>query len=166
MRLNQLPAVPGTHQQPKRKGRGYATGNGKTAGRGVKGQKARSGGYHKVGFEGGQMPLQRRLPKHGFKNHFRVSYQLVSVGDLEAKFDAGAEVTVATLREKRLLNRLRLDGIKLLGDGELTKALTVIVDRASRSAVAKVEQAGGKVILPAVPADEPDQPTSAEAAGA
>ncbi|MBF0175853.1 MAG: 50S ribosomal protein L15 [Magnetococcales bacterium] len=146
MKLNELPAIPGNSQEGKRKGRGIGSGNGKTGGRGTKGQKARSGGYHKVGFEGGQMPLQRRLPKRGFKNPFRKEYSLLSLDDLNA-FPAHTEVTEALLREKGLYKRHK-DGIKLLNNGELGVPLKVHVDKASRAAMERVVAAGGEVILP------------------
>lgn len=145
MKLNQLPRSPAGRVAPKRKGLGIASGNGKTAGRGTKGQAARSGGYHKVGFEGGQMPLQRRLPKRGFRSPFKEFYALVQVEDLE-KFDAGVEVRLEDLRAKGLVGQLK-DGVKLLGDGTLSKALTVHVDKCSRSAQEKIEAAGGRVVL-------------------
>lgn len=122
-----------------------ASGNGKTAGRGSKGQKSRSGGYHKVGFEGGQMPLQRRLPKRGFKSPFKKFYALVNVANLEV-FSDGDEIRVGALRDKGLIGRVR-DGVKVLGDGALSKALVVHVDRVSQSARQKIEAAGGKVFL-------------------
>ena len=145
MKLNQLPASPAGRTEGKRKGQGMASGNGKTAGRGTKGQKARSGGYHRVGFEGGQMPLQRRLPKRGFTSPFKKFYALVKIEDLDV-FSSGAEINFADLIEKGLVNRLR-DGVKLLANGELTKPLTIHVDKVSRSAQEKVEAAGGKVII-------------------
>ena len=145
MKLNQLPASPAGRTEGKRKGQGMASGNGKTAGRGMKGQKARSGGYHRVGFEGGQMPLQRRLPKRGFTSPFKKFYALVKIEDLDV-FSSGAEINFADLIEKGLVNRLR-DGVKLLANGELTKPLTIHVDKVSRSAQEKVEAAGGKVII-------------------
>ncbi|MBF0424684.1 MAG: 50S ribosomal protein L15 [Magnetococcales bacterium] len=150
MKLNELPGIPGNDQKAKRRGRGPGSGLGKTGGRGVKGQKARSGGYHKVGFEGGQMPLQRRLPKRGFKNPFRKEYNVLNLDDLGI-FAANTEVTALLLREKGLCKRA-LDGIKLLGDGTLEKPLKIHVDRASRTALEKVAAAGGEVILPPVPA--------------
>lgn len=143
MKLNQLPRDEAKVQEPKRKGRGMASGNGKTGGRGTKGQHARSGGFHRVGFEGGQMPLQRRLPKRGFHNPFKKEFALVHLKDLEV-FEAGAVVTEETLRQRRLVGDVTLP-IKLLGDGEVTKAWQVTVSRASRGAVAKVEAAGGRV---------------------
>ncbi|MBF0156516.1 MAG: 50S ribosomal protein L15 [Magnetococcales bacterium] len=146
MRLNELPAPPGRSQVAKRKGRGIGSGNGKTGGRGHKGQSARAGGYHKVGFEGGQMPLQRRLPKRGFKNPFRRVYALVSVASLDV-FEAGREIRLEDLKEHGIVGKRKVDGVKLLAGGELTKALVVHVDRCSKSAAAKVEQAGGRVVV-------------------
>ncbi|MEG3639775.1 50S ribosomal protein L15 [Magnetococcus sp. PR-3] len=154
MKLNEIPAVPGNGQSKNRVGRGPASGNGKTAGRGHKGQKARSGGYHKSGFEGGQMPLQRRLPKRGFTNFTRKEYSIVQVEALEKFFDAGSEVTAEALREKGLLGKKAKSGIKLLANGEITKAITVHVDKASASAIAKMEAAGGKVVLAEVATPE------------
>ncbi|MBF0157985.1 MAG: 50S ribosomal protein L15 [Magnetococcales bacterium] len=145
MRLNQLPPVPGSQQQPKRKGMGIGSGNGKTAGRGTKGQKARSGGKPGRGFEGGQMPLQRRLPKSGFQNIFKQYFALVKVGDLEV-FDANAELGVDELRARGIIRRQEKQ-IKLLAGGELTRPVTIRVDRASQSAIAQVEAVGGKVIV-------------------
>ncbi|MEO5341220.1 MAG: 50S ribosomal protein L15 [Magnetococcus sp. MYC-9] len=145
MKLNQLPASPAGRVAGKRKGLGIASGNGKTAGRGTKGQAARSGGFHKVGFEGGQMPLQRRLPKRGFRSPFKEFYALVQVEDLE-RFPEGAEVRLEDLRAEGLVGRLK-DGVKLLGDGELSRRLVVHVDKCSRSAQEKVEAVGGRVVL-------------------
>ncbi|MBF0187544.1 MAG: 50S ribosomal protein L15 [Magnetococcales bacterium] len=146
MKLNTLPADPGSLQPRKRKGRGMSSGHGKTSTRGHKGQKARSGGYHKVGFEGGQMPLQRRLPKRGFKNRFKKQFALINVGDL-AKFDAGTTIGVEELQKGGLLPKSMVgrSGIKLLGNGEISVALTVNVDLASAAAISKVEKAGGSV---------------------
>ncbi len=145
MKLNQLPECPTGRIDGKRKGRGIGTGNGKTGGRGTKGQNSRSGGYHKVGFEGGQMPLQRRLPKRGFKSPFRKEYAIVHLKDLDI-FDAGAEIQLEELRSKGLVGRCK-EGVKVLGDGELTKMLVVHVDKISRSAREKIEAAGGRVVL-------------------
>ncbi|MBF0108433.1 MAG: 50S ribosomal protein L15 [Magnetococcales bacterium] len=144
MKLNELPPRQADRKQAKRVARGLGCGTGKTAGRGVKGQKARSGGYHKIGFEGGQMPLQRRLPKGGFKNPFRKEYAIISIGDLEV-FSANAEIRLADLQEKGLVRKKIGDGIKLLADGELTKPVQIFVHKASRSAIEKVEGIGGKV---------------------
>ncbi len=152
MKLNELPKNPAGSRGGKRVGRGIGSGLGKTSGRGQKGQKARSGGYHKVGFEGGQMPLQRRLPKRGFKNPFRKTYAVVNLQDLDV-FASGSEIHLDELQAKGLVNRT-FNGIKLLGNGELTKPLKIYVDRASHSAISKVQAAGGEVIVTVVPSDE------------
>lgn len=148
MKINQLPADLGKQQEPKRKGRGIGSGNGKTSGRGHKGQHARAGGFHRVGFEGGQMPLQRRLPKRGFTNNFKTEYALVKVGSLSEAFEAHAEVRIEDLVRLRLIGSLK-DGVKLLAGGDLDKPLRVYVTKASQSAVAQVEAAGGQVFLAA-----------------
>ena len=144
--LNQLKAPKGSTQSKKRVGRGQGSGLGKTAGRGGKGQKARTGNMHFNGFEGGQMPLQRRMPKFGFKNFFRKEYAVVNVGDLDAHFEAGAVIDVAALQGKGLVKKLK-DGVKVLGSGELKKALILKVDKVSETAKQAVEKAGGKVEL-------------------
>ena len=142
MKLNELsPAVGSTHVA-KRKGRGHATGNGKTAGRGHKGQKARSGGGVRVGFEGGQMPLARRIPKRGFNNIFAKPLEAINVGTLE-KFDNGAVVDAQTLLDKGVLSKCEY-GFKVLGNGNLSKNITVKASAFSESAKAKIEAAGGK----------------------
>ncbi|MBF0456192.1 MAG: 50S ribosomal protein L15 [Magnetococcales bacterium] len=146
MKLNELPACPINRKEANRVGRGMASGNGKTSGRGQKGQKSRSGGFHKVGFEGGQMPLQRRIPKRGFNNIFRKEYSLINIEDLEV-FDAGSEINLEVLRAKGLVRKDIKAGIKLLGNGSLTKKLSISVDRISKSAQEKVEKAGGTVTL-------------------
>jgi large subunit ribosomal protein L15 len=143
MKLNELSPAFGSTAEPKRKGRGTGSGNGKTGGRGHKGQKARSGGGVRPGFEGGQMPLQRRLPKRGFKNNFATIYAIVNVSDLE-RFDNGTVVTSDVLTESGLVKK-SFDGIKLLANGTLSKKLTVKVTKASTAAISKVEAAGGKV---------------------
>ncbi|MBF0341868.1 MAG: 50S ribosomal protein L15 [Magnetococcales bacterium] len=148
MKLNELPKNPAGGRSVKRVGRGIGSGHGKTSCRGQKGQSARSGGYHKVGFEGGQMPLQRRLPKRGFKNAFRKVYAVVNVQDLDL-FEAGSHVGLDELKANGLVGRER-DGIKLLAQGELSKPLTIQVDRASAAAIAKVRAAGGEVIVKSV----------------
>ena len=135
------PAVGSTHVA-KRKGRGHGTGNGKTAGRGHKGQKARSGGGVRIGFEGGQMPLSRRLPKRGFNNIFAEPLDAINVSDLE-KFEDGATVTVKDIVDAGLVSKCKY-GVKILGNGELTKKLTVQVNAFSASAKEKIEAAGGK----------------------
>lgn len=142
MQLHELAPVEGSTKEAKRKGRGVGTGNGKTAGRGHKGQKARTGGGVRPGFEGGQMPLARRLPKRGFTNIFAKKYAFVNVSDLEA-FENGATVDAAALLEKRLISK-ELDGVKILGNGEISKSLTVKAVKFSESAKAKIEAAGGK----------------------
>jgi len=144
--LSQLKAPKGSSQVRKRVGRGQGSGWGKTAGRGAKGQKARTGNMHFEGFEGGQMPLQRRMPKFGFVNHFRRELATVNVGMLETHFEAGATVDAGTLRKAGLVKDLK-DGLKILGDGELKKALTVRADRVSESARQAIEKAGGTIEL-------------------
>jgi len=124
-----------------RRGRGHASGNGKTAGKGHKGQKARSGAP-RIGFEGGQMPLYRRLPKRGFKNRNRLEIEAINISALEV-FDDDAEVTIEALIEKGIIKDA-LDGVKILGNGELTKKLNVKVNAYSESAKAKIEELGGK----------------------
>jgi len=145
MRLNSLKPARGAKHPRKRVGRGIGSGQGKTAGLGHKGQKARSGGYHKVGFEGGQMPLQRRLPKRGFINSLADVTAEVNVGALEV-FSAGAKVDEASLRSHGLVKG-RCDRIKILGKGELTKAVTVTAHSFSKSAQEKIQKAGGKALL-------------------
>jgi large subunit ribosomal protein L15 len=146
MRLNELKPRPGAKHRVKRLGCGESSGHGKTSGKGHKGQKARSGGSIRLGFEGGQMPLIRRLPKRGFGNGaFRATYAIINLADLE-KFDADAHVTEQVLREKGLLKG-SVDGVKVLGHGELTKKLTVEADKFSASARQKIEQAGGAAVV-------------------
>ena len=142
MKLHELKAVPGSSKAPKRKGRGTATGQGKTAGRGMNGQNSRSGGGVRLGFEGGQMPLYRRIPKRGFTNIWRKEPAIVNVGDLNI-FEDGAEITAELLKEKGLIKKLD-SGLKVLGDGKLERALTVKADKFSKSATEAIEQAGGK----------------------
>ncbi|MBF0382631.1 MAG: 50S ribosomal protein L15 [Magnetococcales bacterium] len=148
MKLNELPSSPENRKDPKRVGRGMATGTGKTSARGQKGQKSRSGGFHKVGFEGGQMPLQRRIPKRGFNNKFRKVYSLINVEDLEI-FDDGSDVNLEQLQSRGLVRKDIGSGIKLLGNGNLTKKLNISVDKVSKSAKEKVENTGGTVTLSA-----------------
>lgn len=146
MRLNELKPRPGSKHRVKRLGCGESSGHGKTSGKGHKGQKARSGGSIRLGFEGGQMPLIRRLPKRGFNNAtFKTTYALVNLGDLE-QFEEGAHVTEQLLREKGLVNG-KLDGLKILGRGELTKKLTVEADKFSEIARQGIEKAGGSVVI-------------------
>ncbi|MDR2486623.1 MAG: 50S ribosomal protein L15 [Clostridiales Family XIII bacterium] len=141
MKLHELKAPPGSSKAPKRKGRGTATGQGKTAGRGMNGQNSRSGGGVRIGFEGGQMPLYRRIPKRGFTNIWRTEYETVNVEALNA-FEDGTIVTKEILLEKRLVRKPKL-GVKILGDGALEKKLTVKADKFSKSAKEKIEAAGG-----------------------
>jgi len=150
MKLNELKADPGSRPSRKRKGQGIATGNGKTAGRGHKGQKSRTGGKVARGFEGGQMPLIRRVPKRGFTPRKDNDFQVVNLGRLDI-FDDGSTVDAAALYEAGLV-RSAVDRIKLLGNGELTKKLTVSVTAASAQAAAKIAAAGGTLNLPSVEA--------------
>jgi len=143
MDLSNLQPAFGSTKNRKRIGRGHGSGTGKTAGKGHKGQKARSGGSVKAGFEGGQMPLQRRLPKRGFTPLSKKVYSLVNLRDLDV-FEAGSIVDLAALGKAGLVKEV-MDGIKVLGDGELTKALTVQANKFSKSAQEKIEAAGGKV---------------------
>ena len=148
MELKDLKPAEGSKRNRKRVGRGPASGNGKTAGRGMNGQKSRAGGGKGAGFEGGQTPLARRLPKlPGFRNFNRVEYVPVNVSRLDAKFNAGDLVDADTLYAAGIINSTT-DPIKVLGDGEITKALTVRVDKVSASAKAKIEAVGGKVEAP------------------
>ena len=142
MKLHELQATEGSRSKDYRRGRGIGSGNGKTAGKGHKGQNARSGGGVALGFEGGQMPLWRRLPKRGFKNVNRVEYAVVNVSDLN-KFDEGTVVTPALLKEAGLVGR-EFHGVKVLGAGKLEKKLTVQAAKFSKSAEEAINAAGGK----------------------
>ncbi|MBL8659580.1 MAG: 50S ribosomal protein L15 [Rhodospirillales bacterium] len=169
MRLNEIRDNPGAREPRKRIGRGIGSGTGKTAGKGHKGQKARSGGGSPPGFEGGQMPLYRRLPKRGFRNPFRKEYVEVNLGALQEaidrqRLDPSGPLDEAALQAAGLFRRLR-DGVRLLGKGELSAAVTVHVSGASKSAVAAVEQAGGSVVIAAGKA-RPSAPKSDRAKGA
>ncbi len=161
MNLHELRDNPGARLKSKRLGRGIGSGKGKTSGKGVKGQKAREG-VALNGFEGGQMPIYRRLPKRGFFNLFRKEYSPVNLGVLEAalasgKLDAGQPITEATLEAAGLM-RGRLNGVRLLGNGELTRAITITVSGASASARAAVEKAGGSITTTVAPRAEATQP--------
>ena len=141
MKLTELRPAKGAKTASKRVGRGKGSGLGKTAGRGDKGMRSRSGRGMRPGYEGGQMPLQRRLPKRGFHNVFRKEYSIVNVRDLN-RFDAGSLVDIDALLAAGIVKNVR-DGVKLLGDGEVTRAVTVKVDKASKEAARKVIAAGG-----------------------
>ena len=142
MKLFELQPGVGSNKDTKRKGRGHGSGNGKTAGRGHKGQNARSGGGVRIGFEGGQMPIYRRLPKRGFTNVFAKQYAEVKVSDLN-KFEDGAVVDAQALIEAGVISK-DLDGVKVLGNGELTKKVTVKAAKFTATATSKIEAAGGK----------------------
>ena len=142
MKLHELSKPVGSTRSTKRRGRGTATGQGKTGGRGMNGQKSRSGGGVRLGFEGGQMPLYRRLPKRGFNNLFGTEYATINVGALNA-FNEGTEITPELLKDMGLVKK-QLDGLKILGDGELTVALTVKAHKFTKTAQEKIEKAGGK----------------------
>ena len=143
MKLHELSPAPGSAKQAWRKGRGPGSGNGKPAGKGHKGQNARSGGGVRPGFEGGQLPLYRKLPKRGFKNRFAKNYAIVNVADLN-RFNDVDRVTLAALIEAGIV-RKELDGLKVLGNGELTKKITVEAKIFSATAKEKIEAAGGAV---------------------
>jgi large subunit ribosomal protein L15 len=160
MNLENIPSIKGATHQTKRLGRGHGSGHGKTSGKGHKGQKARSGGGIPVGFEGGQMPLYRKLPRRGFNNfNFKKTYQTVNVGAL-SKIE-GDLVNRATLVEAGLV-RDNKEGVKVLGNGTLEKAYTVEVDKVSSSAQQKIEAAGGKVIVAPAAKAEVEAEASAE----
>jgi large subunit ribosomal protein L15 len=160
--LHNMRTRPGSKHRVKRLGCGESSGHGKTSGKGHKGQKARSGGSIRLGFEGGQMPLIRRLPKRGFNNAaFHKNYAIVNLSDL-ASFKEGTVINEQLLREKRML-RGNGDGLKILGDGELKHAVTIEADKISASAREKIEKAGGTVTLRQKPVQGPrdaEQPTS------
>ena len=143
MKLHELSPAAGSKKEVKRIGRGAGSGQGKTAGKGHKGQKARAGRGMRPGFEGGQMPLQRRVPKRGFVNIFGKEFSIVSVSALDQSFEDGAVVDIDALIEKGLVKKV-LDGVKILGNGEISKKLTVQVNAYSEAAKQKIEAAGGK----------------------
>ncbi len=147
MQLNQVRPARGATKRRKRIGRGTGSGHGGTATKGHKGHQARAGGGKTKGFEGGQMPLTRRIPKFGFKNPFRVAYQVINVGLLEERFEAGSEVNTASLYERGVLQS-KTAPVKLLGNGNLSKSLRIMLDAASASARQKVQSAGGTLVLP------------------
>jgi len=143
VKLEELKSPPGANKRVKRVGRGTGSGHGKTSTRGHKGQKARSGGGVRPGFEGGQMPLQRRLPKRGFTNIFKKEYTIVNVRELNS-FEDGSEINPEVLLNAGLINSIK-DGVKILGDGELEKKLTVRAHKISRQAEEKITARGGRV---------------------
>ncbi len=144
MRLNDLPASKGANRRPKRVGRGQGSGHGKTSCRGHKGQKARSGRKLRPGFEGGQMPLIRRVPKRGFNNPAKIKYQIVNIEQLN-RFKKDSTVTTQLLREQGLIDNLH-SPVKILSEGNISKALNIQVQAASKAAKEKIEKAGGKIL--------------------
>jgi large subunit ribosomal protein L15 len=145
VKLNELSPATGSKRSRRRVGRGEASGWGKTAGKGSNGQKSRSGSYVHVGFEGGQMPLIRRVPKRGFSNaRFKKEYAIVNLATLERVFENGATITPEALIEKNVIKKIN-DGVKILGKGDLTKGFTVVAQKISDSAMKKIQAAGGKV---------------------
>ena len=142
MKLHELRAPAGSTRDRKRRGRGRATGQGTTGGRGMNGQNSRSGGGVRIGFEGGQMPLYRRIPKRGFNNKWRTEYTILNVDDLN-RFEAGTVITPELLKERGVVKQVK-DGIKILGDGDMEKNLTVRAHKFSKAAREKIESAGGK----------------------
>ena len=145
MKMHELKPAEGAKTAAKRLGRGIGSGLGKTSGKGHKGQKARSGGGVRPGFEGGQMPLVRRIPKRGFNNRFRKVYSIVNIAALEGKFENGAVVDAEALIVSGILSKIEDAGVKILGNGELTKSLTVKANKFSASAKEAIEKAGGSV---------------------
>ncbi|MBC8458658.1 MAG: 50S ribosomal protein L15 [Deltaproteobacteria bacterium] len=143
MRINDLSPAKGSKKKRKRVGRGPGSGHGKTSCRGHKGQKSRSGGGPRLGFEGGQMPLQRRLPKRGFTNIFKKHYSIINVKDLN-RFKPNSTLNVEVLKEAGLVKKIK-DGIKLLGNGEISHPVVIRVDRVSKTAKEKIQAAGGQV---------------------
>ncbi len=144
MKLHELRPAKGAVRDTKRRGRGTGTGLGKTGGRGSKGQKARSGGGVRPGFEGGQMPIIRRLPKRGFTNIFKKQFNIINIEDLNV-FENGTIVTLELLVEAGMIKKVEKNGVKILGDGNLEKSLTIQANKFTKSAVDKIEAAGGKV---------------------
>ena len=144
MRLNELSPAPNSKKACRRLGRGTGSGLGKTSGKGQKGQNSRSGGGVRPGFEGGQMPLLRRLPKMGFTNHFRKVYSIVNVADLE-RYENGTTVDAELLKKDGLIGKIEANGLKVLGNGSLTKNLVVKANKFTESAIEKIKQAGGSI---------------------
>lgn len=154
--LDNLKAPAGSRQKRARRGRGFGSGLGKQAGRGGKGQTARAGKGRRIGFEGGQTPLHRRLPKWGFKSPFRISFEVVNVELLEGNYNAGELVDAASLADKNLIRSVD-SLVKVLGDGALTKKLTIKAHKFSKSAVQKINQAGGQVEEIPLPGRRPEE---------
>lgn len=144
MKMHDLTPAVGARTSEKRLGRGIGSGTGKTSGKGHKGQWARSGGGVRIGFEGGQMPLMRRIPKRGFDNNWRKVYSVINLKDLE-KFEDGAVVNADTLLQMGILSKVEPYGVKVLGDGEITKKLTVQANKFSKSAEEKIKKSGGNI---------------------
>lgn len=144
MNIHTLSPAPNSTKSVKRIGRGIGSGHGKTSGKGNKGQNARSGGGVRPGFEGGQMPLIRRIPKHGFTNNWKKDYTVINVSKLE-QFDNGTIVTAEMLKSKGVVAKIEKFGLKVIGNGDLTKSLTVKASKFSASAVEKIQKAGGSV---------------------
>ncbi|MCS7215012.1 MAG: 50S ribosomal protein L15 [Thermodesulfovibrio sp.] len=145
MKIHELKPAPGSKKKPKRVGRGLGSGHGRYATKGLKGQKSRSGGAKGAGFEGGQMPLQRRLPKRGFSNAlFKKEYAIVNLEDLNKIIDEVDIITPETLLQKGIIKDLK-DGLKILGNGEINKSITIKTNAISKSALQKIQSAGGKV---------------------
>jgi len=144
MKLHNLTPAPNSTKAPKRLGRGIGSGTGKTSGKGHKGQNARSGGGVRPGFEGGQMPLIRQLPKRGFTNNWAKDYTTINVSDLE-RFEAGTIITAQMLKNKGVISKIEKYGLKVLGNGNLTKALTVKAQKFTKSAAEKIKTAGGTI---------------------
>ena len=155
MKLHELKAAPGSSRAPKRKGRGQATGQGTTAGRGMNGQNSRSGGGTRLGFEGGQMPLYRRIPKRGFTNIWRKKPEIVNIKDLNV-FEDGSEITAIALKERGLIKKSD-KGLKVLGDGKLEKKLTVKANQFSKSAAEAIAKAGGSAELIGAAAEKTEE---------
>ena len=145
MKMHTLSPAPGARTAPKRVGRGIGSGLGKTSTKGHKGQWARSGGGVRVGFEGGQMPLARRLPKRGFDNAWKKVYSVINISLIEENFNDGDEITVEVLKERGLVKKIEQYGLKVLGNGELTKKVTVKAHKFTGAAKEKIEKIGGKV---------------------
>lgn len=144
MKIQSLSPAPNSTFKDKRLGRGIGSGHGKTSGKGSKGQNARSGGGVRPGFEGGQMPLLRQIPKHGFTNNWKKEYSVINISKLEG-FDNGSVITAEVLKNKNIISKIEKFGLKVIGSGNLTKSLTVKAAKFSESAATKIQKAGGKI---------------------